>query len=189
MTPPPDAAARHRTVAANFTRVVEGTTDWDAPSPVAGWTARDVVGHLVEWLPGFLSAGAGVHLAPSGGVAVDPVAAWARHVAAVQAVLDDPSSSRLPFTLGPVGTQPLGDAVDRFYTSDVLFHSWDLAQATGQDHGLDEEECRELLAGLQASPETEHAMRASGQFGPAVPVADDADAVTRLMAFLGRDPG
>ena len=36
-------AERHRRFAAVFTARVEGTTDWDAPAPVAGWTARDVV--------------------------------------------------------------------------------------------------------------------------------------------------
>ena len=27
---------------------------WSRPSPCDGWTARDVVGHMVEWMPGFL---------------------------------------------------------------------------------------------------------------------------------------
>ena len=33
----------HRRVAADFTKVVDGVTDWDAPAPVEGWAARDVV--------------------------------------------------------------------------------------------------------------------------------------------------
>ena len=52
-----DPAEFHRWVAAGFTARVEGTVDWDAPAPVQGWTARDVVGHLVEWFPGFLAGG------------------------------------------------------------------------------------------------------------------------------------
>ena len=47
---------------AAFTDRVRGTRDWDAPAPVAGWTARDVVGHLTEWLPAFLAGGAGIEL-------------------------------------------------------------------------------------------------------------------------------
>jgi hypothetical protein len=31
-------------------------------------------------------------------------------------------------------------------------------------------------------------MRASGQFGPAVPVPDDAPVQDRLIGFIGRDP-
>ena len=56
MTAGPDGpggpAEHHRRVAARFTDVVTGVTDWDAPAPVDGWVARDVVRHLVTWLPG-----------------------------------------------------------------------------------------------------------------------------------------
>ncbi len=34
----------------------------------------------------------------------------------------------------------------------------------------------------------EELLRSSGQYGPAVPVDDDADPVTRLVGFIGRDP-
>ncbi|MGV9478517.1 hypothetical protein [Gordonia aichiensis] len=34
----------------------------------------------------------------------------------------------------------------------------------------------------------EQLLRSSGQFGPAVPVDDDADPITRLVGFIGRDP-
>ncbi|MBA2696948.1 MAG: maleylpyruvate isomerase N-terminal domain-containing protein [Actinobacteria bacterium] len=50
-------------VAGRFSQVTQGVQHWDAPTPVAGWTARDVVGHLTGWFPGFLQAGAGVELA------------------------------------------------------------------------------------------------------------------------------
>ena len=53
---PTEEAARHREVAGRFTDLVRGTTTWDAPAPVEGWTARDVVEHLTTWLPGLLEA-------------------------------------------------------------------------------------------------------------------------------------
>src|SRR6185312_14562889 len=68
-------AQRHRLVAAAFTDRVEGVKDWDVPAPVAGWTARDVVRHLVDWLPGFLASGSDAALADVD-VDADPVAAW-----------------------------------------------------------------------------------------------------------------
>ena len=74
-----DPAAFHRWVAGGFTARVEGTTDWDAPAPVAGWTARDVVRHLVEWFPGFLASGAGITLESGPSVDEDPVGAWRDH--------------------------------------------------------------------------------------------------------------
>ena len=45
-----------------FTERVRGTRSWDAPAPVAGWAARDVVRHLTGWFPGFLASGAGIEL-------------------------------------------------------------------------------------------------------------------------------
>ena len=63
------AAQRHQQVSRHFGDVVSAVGDWDAPSPVDGWAARDVVGHLVEWFPGFL-AGGGVSL-PAGPSVVD----------------------------------------------------------------------------------------------------------------------
>lgn len=37
----------------DFGRLVGAATDWSAPAPVPGWTARDLVRHLVDWFPGF----------------------------------------------------------------------------------------------------------------------------------------
>ena len=54
----------HRVVTAAFTVLVLGAPpeSWDNPSPVAAWRARDVVGHLVEWLPHLLEGGSEVRL-------------------------------------------------------------------------------------------------------------------------------
>ena len=51
----PVLAADHDRIAARFTEVVDAVTDWDAPTPVPEWRARDVVGHLTTWLPGYLA--------------------------------------------------------------------------------------------------------------------------------------
>jgi uncharacterized protein (TIGR03086 family) len=178
-------ADRHRAIAGGLTRRVEGATDWDAPAPVAGWTARDVVGHLVEWFPGFLSGGAGIDLPAGPGVHADPVAAWRTQAEAVQALLDDPATADRVLSNPHTGDLPLPEAIDRFYTSDVFMHTWDLARATGQDETLDPAECADLLAGMQP---IEELLRSSGQYGAAVPVPDDADVQTRMLAFIGRDP-
>ncbi|MFT4188631.1 MAG: maleylpyruvate isomerase family mycothiol-dependent enzyme [Aeromicrobium sp.] len=133
------AAELHRSTAARFTEVVAGVTERDVPAPVDGWTARDVVGHLVEWFPVFLAAG-GVELAPGPSVADDPQGAWSHQVEQVQELLDGPDAE---FTHPHVGTMPLHQAVDRFYIADVFMHTWDLARANGQEPGLD----RRLPAG------------------------------------------
>ncbi|GAA4952634.1 TIGR03086 family metal-binding protein [Actinoplanes utahensis] len=181
----PSPAQRHHQIAADFTTRVEGAKDWDAPSPVPGWTARDVVRHLVEWLPGFLAGGAGVTLPAGPGADQDPVQAWHVQRAAVQELLVDPETANRTFRNPHIGDVPLDQAIDRFYTTDVFLHTWDLARATGQDATLDAGQCADLLAGMEPM---DAMLRASGQFGPAVPVPADADPQARLIGFIGRDP-
>jgi uncharacterized protein (TIGR03086 family) len=178
-------ADRHRVLAAGFTARVLGATDWDAPAPVQGWAARDVVRHLTDWVSGFLASGADVALRRGPSVDVDPVGAWQVHCAAVQELLDDPATSVRVLTNPHLGELPLDVAVDRFYTTDIFLHTWDLARATGQDDRLDAELCAELLAGMEPIDEM---LRASGQYGPRVPVPDSADAQSKLIGFIGRDP-
>ncbi|MEP9363501.1 TIGR03086 family metal-binding protein [Nocardioides sp. CN2-186] len=182
MTP----AEEHRRVAGEFTLRVVGASNWDAPAPVEGWVARDVVRHLVEWLPALLEGGAGVLLASGPSVDVDPVGAWRVHCDAVQELLDDPATPSKVLSNPHIGDVPLDQAVSRFYTADVFMHTWDLGRATGQDDTLDAERCAVMLAGMEPMDEM---LRASGQYGPRVEVPADADVQTRLMAFIGRDPG
>lgn len=175
---------RHRAIAADFTAAVAQVPDWDAPTPVAQWRARDVVGHLVGWLPGFLEGG-GVSLPEVPAADGDPAAAWAAHATAVQALLDDPTAAERTFERPYVPAQPLGQAIDSFYTADVFMHTWDLARAAGVKVALDPEFCARLVEGMA---EIEDVLRSSGQYGPAVSVPTEADPQTRLIAFIGRDP-
>ena len=184
-TPAETPVERHRRVAATLSDRVEATKDWDAPTPVPEWVARDVVAHLVTWFPPFLASGSGIELPHGPDVSVDPAGAWRQHSAAVQAVLDDPETEERPFSHPHLPETTLAEAIDRFYTTDVLMHTWDLSRAGGQGDGLDPDECATLLAGMLPMDEV---LRQSGQYGPRQPVADDADGTARLMAFIGRDP-
>ncbi|MFL6060594.1 MAG: TIGR03086 family metal-binding protein [Marmoricola sp.] len=183
----PTPAEDHRAVAGHFGALTASADParWDDPAPVDGWTARDVVAHLVEWLPALLEGGAGVVLPAGPSAAEDPVAAWAHHSAQVQALLDDPATPAKVLTNQHIGEVPLDQAIARFYTSDVFLHTWDLARATGQEAGLDEARCAEVLAGMEPLDEM---LRASGQYGPRVEVPESASAQDRLMGFIGRDP-
>lgn len=181
----PSLAEQHRAHAARFTALVDGTTDWEAPTPVAEWKARDVVRHLVEWLPGLLASGGEVTIA-AGPAVDDPASSWAHQRDAVQAILDDPAAAAAAFTSPMTGDTTVGAVLGQFYVPDIYMHAWDLARATGQDDSLDEELSAEMLAGMST---IEDVLRASGQFGTRQPVADDASATEQLMAFIGRDPG
>ena len=180
------AAERFRRVAGRFTdRVAEVPADaWDRPAPCEGWVARDVVRHMVEWMPAFMASG-GVDLPTGPSVDEDPVSAWTTLADGVQAVLDDPSASAAEFDVPPVGKQTVEQAIDSFLMGDVLVHTWDLARATGLDESLDQGIVSEMLAGMLPLDDV---LRTSGHYGPRVDVADDADEQTKLIAFTGRTP-
>jgi uncharacterized protein (TIGR03086 family) len=176
-------AEQHAYDAGRFASLTEAAAgdDWSRPSPVDGWTARDVVGHLIEWLPGFLSR-TDVTLTPVS-VDDDPAAAWRHRADEVQQLLEERGD--VPFSSPMVGDMPLASAIDRFYTNDIWMHSWDLARALDVEVDLGEERCEAALVGMAPIDEL---LRTSGQFGLRVPVPDDASAQDRLIGFIGRDP-
>ena len=182
-----EVAERYRRAAAAFTervRAVPGDA-WERPAPCEGWVARDVVGHLVEWVPAFFEAAGVPGLGQGPSVDDDPVGAWTAVDAALQARLDDPATAALEVAHPRAGTHRFDDAVATFVLGDVLVHTWDLARATGLDEHLDPELVHDMLAGLEPMDEV---LRSSGQFGARVDVAPDADEQTRLIAFTGRRP-
>jgi uncharacterized protein (TIGR03086 family) len=180
-------AEDHRLVAGQFAELADAAepTAWDDPAPVPGWTARDVVRHLVEWFPPFLEGGAGIALPPGPDPAEDPAGAWRHQRDQVQALLDDPGTASRVLSNPHIGDIPLDEAVARFYTADVFMHTWDLARATGQTVALDPERCSAMLAGMEPLDEM---LRSSGQYGAKVDVPADASPQDRLMGFIGRDP-
>ncbi len=157
---------------------------WDNPSPCDGWTARDIVRHLVEWMPAFLTA-AGVTIAPGPSVDDDPAAAWTHLDESIQALLDDPAVAAREFDAGPPGRMTVEHAVSMLFVGDIVIHTWDLARATGLDESLDPVIASEMLVGMQPIDEM---LRQSGHYGAKVDVPDDADVQTRLIAFVGRTP-
>lgn len=84
----------------------------------------------------------------------------------------------------PWATLPGRVALDA-YTHEFTAHSWDLAHATGRLADLDPDlAVRALDAFVQFAPPEERGER--GPFAPVVAAPDDADAYTRLAAYLGR---
>ena len=179
-------AERFRRVAAVFADRVAHVPDgaWDNPAPCEGWTARDVVRHLIEWVPAVIGR-SGLEFPPGPSVDTDPLGAWNVFAATLQAALDDPEVAARKFDVGPPGQMTVEDAIGMIVTGDVLIHTWDLARATGQDERLDPIIVSEMLIGMQPLDEM---LRQSGHYGPKVAVPDDADDQTKLIAFTGRQP-
>ena len=179
---------RYDGVAETFTTRVREVPEsaWENEAPCEGWVARDVVRHLVEWVPGFFSDHAGLDLgvgdAPS--VDDDPLGAWLALDRGLRAALADPSVASRTFELHGA-TRTIEEAVGMFILGDVLVHTWDLARATGLDETLDADEVHGMLEGMLPMDEV---LRSSGHYGARVAVPDDADEQTRLIAFTGRRP-
>ncbi|WNV77386.1 TIGR03086 family metal-binding protein [Geodermatophilus sp. DSM 44513] len=154
---------------------------WANPSPCAGWSAADVVGHLIATQRDFLGSH-GVDLGGAPDVAADPAAAWRAHAAAVAAALADESVLARPFD-GFFGPTTVGTTLARFYVWDVLVHRWDVARAVGADDRLTDEELDRVASGADGFGP---ALHMDGICRPAVDPPADADRQTRVLARLGR---
>ena len=156
---------------------------WDAPSPCEGWSARDVVRHLVDSSAMFAGRlGADVSAFPS--VDDDPVRAFTAARDAILGPLEKPELATKP-TETPMGEMTLEQLVSMFGIPDVVVHTWDVAQATGIDDTLDAEEVKRLYDQMLPLDEM---VRRGGVFGPRVEVGEDADDQTKFIAFTGRRP-
>jgi uncharacterized protein (TIGR03086 family) len=156
---------RYRRVASRFTqRTTEmSPTAWEAPAPCEGWVARDVVRHLVEWVPAFFADADGPSLSPGPSVDDDPAGAWAALNDQIQQLLDDPVACAAEIRHPRAGAHRFDDAIAMFVLGDVLIHTWDLARAGGLDEGLDPELVHDMLVGMEPLDDM---LRASGQYGP-----------------------
>lgn len=165
------------------------TDRWDSASPCEGWSARDVLAHVVTSQRGFLAqrgidATTAHHLDvddPSGSSTEAP-AAWHAHDQRMRELLADPSVTGLEYD-GAFGRTTVGATIVAFHGFDLVVHRWDIATAAGLDERLTDDE----LDTLERSADGfgEH-LYDDGVCKPALPVPDGADRQERLLARLGR---
>ncbi|MEW2527696.1 TIGR03086 family metal-binding protein [Streptomyces sp. NPDC047071] len=163
---------------------------WDAPTPCARWTVRDLVNHLVSeqlWVEPLVRDRATVE--EVGGafdgdlLGPDPVASWDTAAAASRAALGAPGAL--------AGTVHLsyGDTPARAYcaqmTTDLVVHTWDLARAIGADERLPD--ALVAAAAREVAPYAAD-LAHSGLFAAPVEPPPGADAQTELLCLLGRTP-
>ncbi len=165
-----------------FAAVVErlDPSDWDRPSPCEGWSARDVLAHVIDTQRQFLEArGLDVGDRPDLG---DPTSAWERHASRVQDLLGDASVAGLVYD-GVFGRTTVGASMVRFYGFDLVVHRWDIARSAGLDEPLSDAELE--MVDTAADGFGGH-LYDEGVCRTAVDVSDDADRQTRVLARLGR---
>lgn len=164
----------------SFDAVVGGIVDWDAASPCDGWTARDVLEHVVGTQREFL-AGQGLELGAQPDLA-DPLTAWRSHDARVRALLADPAVADREFQ-GFFGPATIGATLVRFYGFDLIVHRWDLAASAGRDERFTDAELDTLELAMAGFGEN---LYGDGICKPALEVPEGAGCQTSVLARLGR---
>lgn len=174
------------------------------PTPCTGMDVRALLDHLAMALGRTEAVARRLPLEEWPGPETSAGDDWAAHLrqagdAAAEVWQDDAllaTVMQLPWdTLA--GIDVLG-----IYTNEVVVHTWDLAQATGQSPAWDDvavavadEAIRQQLPDADRGPMWDQAKQQlppgipwDDPFANAVPVADDAPAIDRLVAWNGRLP-
>lgn len=170
-------------MAERFTTTVEAVPAgaWNNASPCEGWTAADVLAHVVDSEAGLLKK-TGRDMSSGPAVRADQSGAWAHARDAAQAALDDPKCAGVEYE-GFGARTTVGATFGSFMSVDLVVHRWDIAHAAGIDNSIPVED----MAFVRAF--TEHmgdVAQTSGAFGPRLSVPEDADEQTRFLALLGR---
>jgi uncharacterized protein (TIGR03086 family) len=158
-----------------------GANQWSLPTPCSDWNVSDLAAHVITTHRRVVAnlAGSPAAEADSGG---DLAVQWSEASAAVKAALADPDRAS-QMVNGMFGEQSFESLVSRLLCADTLFHTWDLARATGQDDQLDADAAAKAMEFLAPLDE---AIRRPGGFAPKIDAPADADLQTRLLNFGGR---
>ena len=153
------------------------------PTPCPEFDVQDLLGHMVTVLRRVAALGRGED--PLGAEVPAPVesgfaAAWLRAVREVEAAwADDAVLSR---TMRLPEAEMSGAATLVGYLNEVTVHTWDLANATGQRPAWDPQVLSLAFDAIRFLPATNR----EPYFADAVPVAEDAPLIDRLVAWNGR---
>jgi uncharacterized protein (TIGR03086 family) len=171
------------------------------PTPCESFDVRRLLGHLVGVLDRVARLGRGEDPFAVGDAEAGDgewVEAWAEAAHGVQRAWTDDAVLARPMALP--WQQGTGADILTGYLNELTVHTWDLATATGQEPAWDEEVLNVVLSlpiGLPAEGRRAVFERISAEMGlpevalpfaDAVPVADDAPAIERVVAWNGRPP-
>ncbi|WP_433534763.1 TIGR03086 family metal-binding protein [Micromonospora sp. CA-249363] len=164
---------------------------WDLSTPCELWTVTQVLQHATgDQLAyvGAITGGSGPEedpFAPSGRIEGDKLtgvnAALDASARAWAGVADDDPQVPTPLPHGalPAHTAAVAAALD------AAVHAWDIAVATGQPSPLHDDLARPLL---DVARQIVEPLRTYGAYAAALDPGVEADDVTALLSYLGRDP-
>jgi uncharacterized protein (TIGR03086 family) len=171
--------------ALGYTRVALSTVgpDRSGPSPCAGWTLADLLGHMDDGLDAFLEAaggavhvpaevpvprGAGADLAVLQSKACRLLGVWSARTPALVVVGDRPVPSGLLVSAAAL---------------EIAVHGWDVGQATGAGRGLPDDLAVALMPVAHAVVTPEDRPE---RFAAPVLSGHEAGSSEVLLGFLGR---
>lgn len=172
--------------APNYQKVT--TEHLDLPTPCDGWDLRALLNHVLSRVELSTRAAKQDPVADFAEVEVDhlgddpaaAVAAMTETLVEAWNATDDLTTPRVT----PLGPLP-PEAVLLFGAQDLFIHAWDVARTIGEPPELSDEMVAVFTeTHRQSVDENTRAMF----FGPEISVADDAPAIDRFVAFLGRKP-
>ena len=172
-------------------RIVEQVPrdQWHAPTPCTEWDAEQVANHIIgenlwagELFQGKTVAEVGARL-DGDLTGDDPAAAYRRSVEVARKAVEARGAMKVTCHLS------FGDCSGADYAGqlfmDTLIHGWDIAKGTGQETRID---AQLISACLPIAEVLTRQFREAGVFGQNLPVSEDADQQTKLLALLGRRP-
>ncbi len=192
------ASARFQRASTGFADRIRAVAEdqWDNPTPCPKWTARNIVGHVINEQRRNLALVRGREPEPLHGVGVaemgslptiepdaDLAAAWDEVGQALSEAIDDPICLDVAMPT-PMGPTPFRDIID-VLPEDVLIHTWDLARATSGDEHLDQSLVEHVYEHLKP---LDDALRQPWAFGPKTTPPPNADLQTQFLCFVGRKP-
>ncbi|MGX6512379.1 TIGR03086 family metal-binding protein [Rhodococcus sp. SJ-2] len=164
----------------------------DRPTPCDGMPVRVLVDHVLGLSLAFEAAarkdfGALTDSTPSPGTDELPTdwrALGRERLDALRQAWRDPAAWSGPTRAG--GLDLPGYIAGLVALDELVVHGWDLAVATGRSYSCTPFEIAACTAFAESI--TDEQRDAGGLFGPAVPVADRASDLDRLIGLTGRDP-
>lgn len=190
----------HEQAVAGLRPVVDRVTlaDLSRPTPCSGWDLCTLLEHMAGQDRGFAAA---VRATTLGGdasafaahpVVPDPAAEIVAGLDEVVAAFAQARDLRRPVLMPEFGVRVPVTAVAGMHLVDTVVHGWDVAASLGTRHtyraALDPDVVAAALSVAERIPDGDTREVPGSSFGPAVPPDADADAWTRLLGLLGRDP-
>ena len=165
----------------------------DAPTPCAGMTLGQLVGHVIGFAEVFTLT-ARKDLGPMTATPPQPDDAdlapgWQQRAAEHLAALGDAwqADDAWDGMTQAGGVDLPGAAAGRVVLDELIVHGWDIARATGQPFGPRDEDL-DAIEGMITELRSGDDGEIPGLFGPAVTVPAAATPLERVLGLTGRDP-